>query len=75
MKVIENSGSFARCYSLAPRGERVRVRDICAARLTGAPHIPESWRIWSLTRHSKTSVGLSPLGERQLPPMRIKVGF
>ena len=28
-----------RSSSLAPRGERVRVRDDCAARMTGAPHI------------------------------------
>jgi hypothetical protein len=28
--------------SLAPRGERVRVRDICAARLSDAPHILKS---------------------------------
>src|ERR1700723_617565 len=28
--------------SLAPRGERVRVRDICAARLSDAPHILNS---------------------------------
>jgi putative membrane protein insertion efficiency factor len=28
--------------SLAPRGERVRVRDDCAARLSVAPHILES---------------------------------
>jgi len=28
-----------RSSSLAPRGERVRVRDDCAARLSGAPHI------------------------------------
>jgi hypothetical protein len=72
--VTKNSDFFACSYSLAPRGERVRVRDICAARLSVAPHIVFR-KIWSLTRRAGTHVGLSPQGARQLPPMRIKVGF
>ena len=33
------------------------MRDDCAARLSVAPHIRNFGKIWSLTLHSKTSVG------------------
>jgi hypothetical protein len=57
--------SRAPSNSLAPRGERVRVRDICAARLSVAPHILILGKMWSLTRRSKTNVGLAPHRARQ----------
>jgi hypothetical protein len=60
-----SEASRAPSNSLAPRGERVTVRDICAARLSVAPHILILGEMWSLTRRSKTNVGLSPHGARQ----------
>jgi len=58
-----------RSSSLAPRGERVRVRDDCAAQLSVAPYILKSRNVWSLTRHSKTSVGgASPTGGEAISP-------
>jgi hypothetical protein len=64
--------------SLAPRGERVRVRDICAARLSVAPHgISET-----LVPHPTLEDERRPLptgGEaisgEGLSPTRNKVGF
>jgi len=50
--------------------ERVRARDLCAARLSVALHIRNFSEIWSLIRRSKTSVGLSPRGARQLKKVR-----
>ena len=63
--MLRGISAALRSNSLAPRGERVRVRDICAARLSVAPHIRNLQQLWSLTPRSKTSGGLSPQGARQ----------
>jgi hypothetical protein len=60
--------SRAPSNSLAPRGERVRVRDICAAGLSVAPHILILGKMWSLTRRSPRRPRVcdtSPRGARQ----------
>src|SRR5271170_5762452 len=51
--------------SLAPRGVRVRVRDISAARLSVVSQVllrSGNSEIWSLTRRARTRVGLSLTG-------------
>src|ERR1700722_285170 len=55
-----------RSYSPAPRGERVRVRDIWAARLSVAPHSGILRKFGpSSAAQGRASTGLPPLGERR----------
>jgi len=53
--------------SLAPRGERVRVRDLCVARLSVAPHIFRIFRNFGPSPAARRRASASPLDGRGNP--------